>query len=79
MTPMFSVIPFLATLLLGVAGIVFLQRRRWWIGSEFLAVSLVLGLWNGPTFDALLIWLAIIGLGYLMVTLFRGWRESRAR
>ncbi len=77
MTQVLAIMPFLATLALGVAGIVFLQRRRWWVGSEFLAVSLVIGLWNGPTADALLIWLALIGLGYLLVTLFRGWRESR--
>ena len=72
-----ALLPLVAILILSVVGIVLLQRRRWWLGSEFLAVSLVIGLWNGPTVEALLIWLALVGLGFLQVMLFRGLRGSR--
>jgi hypothetical protein len=71
-----NVVALLASLALIVAAIVFLARRRWFIGTEFLAASLVIGLWTGPTFDALLIWLALAGLSFLLVVLFRVLRAS---
>ena len=64
-------IALLATVaLLFVAGYL-LARRRWWIGTEFVAASLVIGLWTGPTVPALAIWLVLAGLVAAVMAAFR--------
>lgn len=64
-------IPLLATILLMVCGGYLLSRQRWWIGTEFFAASLVIGLWTGPTTEALFAWAALAGFVLLTMVLLK--------
>jgi len=67
-----SALALAGVLVLLLLGSAFLARRRWWIGSELLAVSLLVGLWSGPPLKALFTWLALTGLAIMVVVFLRG-------